>query len=52
MSIGAEIPFRRNRVPHATGSLLFDRQRNDHVRDAQREADKTPVWTGTRFRTT
>ncbi|WP_260927221.1 hypothetical protein [Novosphingobium sp. 9] len=49
MSIGAEIPFRRKHFARETGSLLLDRQRQDHVREAEREANKTPVWTGTRF---
>lgn len=33
MTIGAEIPFRRSRrQPDATGSLIFDRARDMHVR--------------------
>lgn len=31
---GAEIPFRRSRYARATGSLIFDRQRDERLREA------------------
>jgi hypothetical protein len=49
MSIGAEIPFRRSRFARATGSLIFDRQREEHVREVRREGEPMRVWSGGRF---
>ncbi|MBT0666916.1 hypothetical protein HT136_00845 [Novosphingobium profundi] len=49
MNIGAELPFRRSSFSRKTGSLVFDRQRDD----AAREDTETPdfrVWTQGRFR--
>lgn len=49
MTIGAEIPFRRSRFARATGSLIFDRQREEHRREAQAEGDRMRVWSKDRF---
>lgn len=49
MSIGTEIPFRRSRFARETGSLIFDRQRDEHVRDAQRHEEPMRVWRKDRF---
>jgi hypothetical protein len=35
---GAEIPFRRRYHQRATGSLIFDRQRDEHVREARQDS--------------
>lgn len=50
MNIGAEIPFRRNRRGQsATGSLIFDRQREAHVREHPEE-NGMRVWSNGHFR--
>lgn len=47
MNIGAEIPFRRSRRDRqSTGSLIFDRQREEHVR----EQEAMRVWSNGHFR--
>ncbi|WP_404482233.1 hypothetical protein [Novosphingobium sp. BL-52-GroH] len=48
MNIGAEIPFRRSRFARATGSLIFDRQREEHVRESEKNADMR-VWSNGHF---
>lgn len=49
---GAEIPFRRNRPDHArrdaTGSLVFDRARDEHVAEA-REDSTMRIWSQGHF---
>lgn len=47
MTIGAEIPFRRSRFARATGSLIFDRQRDANMRDARTREEPMRVWSGT-----
>ncbi len=49
MNIGAEIPFRRSRFARATGSLIFDRQREEHVREAEKTRDDVRIWPGGHF---
>lgn len=54
MMTGAEIPFRRSRFAWregvaGTGSLIFDRQREDHRRDAAQEEQPMQVWSKGRF---
>ena len=50
MNIGAEIPFRRSRRGRdATGSLIFDRRREEHLRQQGDEAAMR-VWSGGHFR--
>lgn len=44
MSIGDEIPFRRNRFAHGTGSLILDRHRDDAKREAQEQEEPMRVW--------
>lgn len=46
MTIGAEIPFRRSRFARATGSLIFDRQRDDRLREARQNTEPMRVWSG------
>lgn len=49
-NIGAEMPFRRSRFARRTGSLIFDRQKLEHVREHARElAGQMPVWRMGRF---
>lgn len=48
MNIGAQIPFRRSRFARATGSLIFDRQRDEHVREAARAHDMR-IWSNGHF---
>jgi hypothetical protein len=48
MNIGAEIPFRRARFARATGSLIFDRQRDEHLRESARD-EEMRVWSNGRF---
>jgi hypothetical protein len=52
MSIGGEIPFRRSRLGRdATGSLIFDRERDDSVREQRNSRDQNMrVWSNGRFR--
>ncbi|SFG17977.1 hypothetical protein SAMN05518801_10981 [Novosphingobium sp. CF614] len=52
MSIGAEIPFRRTqRGRNATGSLIFDRQREDRLREGRVSDDEEMrIWSNGRFR--
>lgn len=52
MSIGGEIPFRRSRRDsEATGSLIFDRERKQAVRDhRESKDDDMRVWSNGRFR--
>jgi hypothetical protein len=47
--IGLTIPFRRSRFARMTGSLIFDRERIDFVREHE---DGLPmrIWSGGRFR--
>ena len=51
MNIGAEIPFRRSRFARRTGSLIFDRQLEDRLRQSN-EAGEAPmlIWSNGRFR--
>ncbi|KMS54836.1 hypothetical protein V474_17345 [Novosphingobium barchaimii LL02] len=49
MNIGAEIPFRRSRFARATGSLIFDRQREEHLRESEKNEETMRVWTRGRF---
>jgi hypothetical protein len=51
MNIGAEIPFRRSRFARRTGSLIFDRQLDDRLRQSN-EAGEAPmlIWSNGRFR--
>lgn len=50
MNIGAEIPFRRSRRDKgATGSLIFDRERDQQLRRSVHEADMR-IWENGRFR--
>lgn len=47
MNIGAEIPFRRSgRGRQATGSLIFDRRREEHLR----EQEGMRIWSNGHFR--
>lgn len=41
---GAEIPFRRSRFSRATGSLIFDRQHDEHLREARQASDEMRIW--------
>jgi len=45
---GAEIPFRRRHRSHVTGSLIFDRQRDEALRAAA-EVGAMRVWSQGRF---
>lgn len=49
MNVGAEIPFRRSRFARSTGSLIFDRQRSEHLCGANTERDAMRVWSHGRF---
>ncbi|MCT2399849.1 hypothetical protein [Novosphingobium mangrovi (ex Huang et al. 2023)] len=51
MNIGAEIPFRRSRRDRqATGSLIFDREREMQVRkQAESKDDDMRVWSNGHF---
>ena len=50
MTIGAEIPFRRSRRDRrATGSLIFDREREERLRRPEGEQDMR-VWSNGHFR--
>jgi len=49
MTIGAEIPFRRSRFARETGSLIFDRQRDEHRREADKREEPMRVWSKGRF---
>ncbi|WP_185928701.1 MULTISPECIES: hypothetical protein [Sphingomonadaceae] len=51
MNIGAEIPFRRSHFARRTGSLIFDRQREDRLRQST-EGEQAPmrIWSNGRFR--
>lgn len=50
MTIGTEIPFRRSRRDrHATGSLIFDREREERLRRPESEQDMR-IWSNGRFR--
>ncbi|MEJ2409915.1 MAG: hypothetical protein P8Y58_09115 [Novosphingobium sp.] len=52
MNTGAEIPFRRSRRSHdATGSLIFDRERERHVREREESQDNAMrIWMNGHFR--
>lgn len=49
MTIGAEIPFRRSRFARGTGSLILDRHREEHQREADRREEPMRVWSKGRF---
>lgn len=50
MNIGAEIPFRRRRRDkRATGSLIFDRERDERLRQGTDE-EEMRIWQNGRFR--
>jgi hypothetical protein len=49
MNIGAEIPFRRSRFARKTGSLILDRQREEHVREGETNPEPMRVWTKGHF---
>ncbi|HKT84529.1 MAG TPA: hypothetical protein VJQ77_00425 [Novosphingobium sp.] len=48
--IGPTIPFRRNRFGQFTGSLIFDRQRDEIVRKHAEKGDAMKIWSGGHFR--
>lgn len=49
MNIGAQIPFRRSRRDRqATGSLIFDRQREAHLRE-HADSEEMRVWSNGHF---
>lgn len=52
MNVGAEIPFRRSRRERdATGSLIFDRERDEYQREhGDSKKDDMRVWTNGHFR--
>ncbi|EIZ80825.1 hypothetical protein WSK_0507 [Novosphingobium sp. Rr 2-17] len=43
---GAEIPFRRSRHARATGSLIFDRQHEERLRETRDGGPSEPmrIW--------
>lgn len=47
--IGPSLPFRRNPFARLTGSLIFDRQRDDFVREHEDSAPMR-IWSGGHFR--
>lgn len=49
MNIGAEIPFRRRRFARGTGSLIFDRQRDEGLRESERQEQDMRVWSNGHF---
>lgn len=51
MNIGAEIPFRRSRrAQSATGSLIFDREREDHARKhGESKGEEMRIWVNGHF---
>ncbi|MFC3213906.1 MULTISPECIES: hypothetical protein [Novosphingobium] len=49
MTIGAEIPFRRSRFARGTGSLILDRQREEHQRQTDHRENPMRVWSKGRF---
>jgi len=49
MTSGAEIPFRRSRFTRGTGSLLFDRQREMHQREAEKREEPMRIWSKGHF---
>lgn len=54
MTSGAEIPFRRSRFANkeglgGTGSLIFDRQRDMHQREAEKREEPMRVWSKGHF---
>lgn len=48
--IGPAMPFRRNPFGRFTGSLIFDRQRDDMVREHEEKGTPMRIWSGGRFR--
>lgn len=52
MTIGAEIPFRRSRRRQdATGSLIFDRERDARMREqGESQTGEMHVWMNGHFR--
>lgn len=46
---GAEIPFRRSRQRRTTGSLILDRQHDEHVREARRTEEEMRIWSKGHF---
>ncbi|WP_205316033.1 hypothetical protein [Novosphingobium sp. P6W] len=49
MNIGAEIPFRRSRFARATGSLILDHQREENLRESEKNQETMRVWKKGRF---
>lgn len=49
MTKGAEIPYRRSHFAQGTGSLIFDRQREDRQREARKAEEPMRVWTNGHF---
>lgn len=49
MNIGAEIPFRRSSFYRKTGSLVFDREREQNAHENGKEPDFR-VWNQGHFR--
>ncbi len=49
MNIGAELPFRRSSFSRKTGSLVFDRERENAARPTQSDPDFR-IWAQGRFR--
>lgn len=48
--IGPAMPFRRNPFARQTGSLIFDRQRDDVVRELEEHGAPMRIWSGGHFR--
>lgn len=50
MKTGAEIPFRRSKFARETGSLILDRARDEHKREAEENPEEMRIWSNGRFR--
>lgn len=48
--IGPTIPFRRSRFARMTGSLIFDRQRDEFLREREEDDGSMRIWSGGHFR--
>jgi hypothetical protein len=48
--IGPSLPFRRNPFARLTGSLIFDRQRDEVVREQEAKGVPMRIWSGGHFR--
>ncbi|MEE4450675.1 hypothetical protein [Novosphingobium resinovorum] len=49
MTTGTDIPFRRSRFARGTGSLILDRQRDTHLREAREQDAPMRIWNKGRF---